>query len=122
MKRKPDEENFDEAEAQAWRLWSSSGVPKEIIDLFGILNKSPSPRNEAFYVLLTALQRFTQLEEYKGLLPLSGALPDMRADTNGWAILSFLRVLTPESVQIHLSATSIQGASRDREDSVHAAR
>jgi amyloid beta precursor protein binding protein 1 len=80
MKKKPDEENFEEAEAQAWRVWTSSGVPPEIRELFVKLEPA-SPKNKGFYVLLRALKKFTELEEYKGLLPLAGTLPDMKSDT-----------------------------------------
>jgi NEDD8-activating enzyme E1 regulatory subunit len=86
MKKKADEENFDEAEAQAWRLWTTSGVPIEITELLNLLSQispqnPPSPQNAPFYTMLEALRRFAQLEEYRGLLPLSGALPDMKSDT-----------------------------------------
>lgn len=84
MKKTSDEENFEEAEAQAWRTWTSCSVPSDIQDLFAIVNaqqRSSSPRNAAFFVLVTALERFTQLEEHKGFLPLSGTVPDMKADT-----------------------------------------
>jgi amyloid beta precursor protein binding protein 1 len=82
--KKADEENFEEASAQAYRVWTSSKLPEEIVDLFEMLteqNKPQSPANAGFYVLLTALKRFTELKEYEGLLPLTTTLPDMKSDT-----------------------------------------
>lgn len=85
MMKKSDEENFEEAESQAWRVWMSSKIPSEISELFDLLpqlaQNPPTPQNAPFYALLATLQQFTQTKEYSGLLPLSGALPDMKADT-----------------------------------------
>lgn len=87
MKKKQDEENFDEAEAQAYRCWTETKVPSEITALFELL-PSPAPNPEKpFYALLRALQTYTSRT---GLLPLSPTLPDMRASTETYIALQRL--------------------------------
>jgi len=90
VKRKIDEENFDEALAQAYRSWTTTGVPSDIQSLFEDA-KSPSSKPGApvaltkdspiFYHFLDALRRFTEKE---GFLPLSSTLPDMKANTEAY--------------------------------------
>jgi len=59
--KKSDEENFEEAEAQAYRVWTASTVPSEIRELF----KDPkvaslSPTSPQFFHLVHALAKFTE--------------------------------------------------------------
>ncbi|GLB41190.1 putative regulatory subunit of the dimeric UBA3-ULA1 E1 enzyme [Lyophyllum shimeji] len=89
MKIKMDEENFDEAESQAYRASAVTGVPSEIAALLqdprlGSLIPSSPP----FYHLLAALQKFTL--EPPHTLPLTSTLPDMKADTNSYIHLQKL--------------------------------
>ncbi|KAF8625327.1 hypothetical protein AX17_006869 [Amanita inopinata Kibby_2008] len=85
MKRKFDEENFDEAEAQAYRCWTSSTVPSEITALFSDSRlDEPSPSLPPFFQLLKALKTFT---EKHGMLPLTSTLPDMKASTEEYVKL-----------------------------------
>lgn len=91
MKVKSDEENFDEAVAQAYRVWTSTGVPGDIQTLFadekctGYPNaNSPSAGGAGanqFWALLRALHLFTAA---RGYLPLAASVPDMKADTTGY--------------------------------------
>lgn len=94
LRRKPDEENFDEAEAQAWRVWAEPAVPSDIAALFTLpaLSGADAPLSEttpntAFHALLHALAAFVRSERGPGTLPLSGALPDMRTDTTSYVRL-----------------------------------
>ncbi|OCH96719.1 hypothetical protein OBBRIDRAFT_787289 [Obba rivulosa] len=102
MKRKLDEENFDEAEAQAWRVWFEPAVPSEIAALFTLppleapasstktgADLPPSP-NPAFHALLRTLNTFVGSPGGPGCLPLSAALPDMRTDTESYVKLQNL--------------------------------
>ncbi|KAG6332127.1 hypothetical protein ID866_6964 [Astraeus odoratus] len=85
LRVKPDEENFEEAEAQAYRCWTETKdkVPPEIATLFDdpaispeALNERPSP----FFHLLAALKEFVDQSETH-TLPLTSTLPDMKSDT-----------------------------------------
>lgn len=89
MKRKPDEENFDEAFAQAYRAWTETKVPSDIVELFeDPALKVLSPSSPPFFHLLAALKTFTEQPPYT--LPLSANLPDMKADTKGYVHLQKL--------------------------------
>lgn len=83
MKVKHDEENFDEAESQAYRCWTESVVPSDIAALFqDPALSSLSHDSPPFFHLLVALQRFTLEEPH--VLPLTSTLPDMKASTDGY--------------------------------------
>jgi NEDD8-activating enzyme E1 regulatory subunit len=93
MKRKTDEENFDEAIAQAYRSWTPTIVPSDIAALFSEPElqqprSSSLPNVAIFFHLLAALHRFTQQPPYT--LPLSSTLPDMKSDTNSYIHLQNL--------------------------------
>ncbi|EGN97124.1 hypothetical protein SERLA73DRAFT_92105 [Serpula lacrymans var. lacrymans S7.3] len=89
LKVKYDEENFDEAEAQAYRCWSETKVPSEISALFSDPRlASLGPTSPPFFHLLAALRDFTLLPPYA--LPLSPTLPDMKSDTNNYIHLQRL--------------------------------
>ncbi|KAF5310187.1 hypothetical protein D9619_010598 [Psilocybe cf. subviscida] len=84
LQKKSDEENFEEAEAQAYRTWTASNVPYDIQQLF----KEPkvlslTPESAPFYHLVHALKKFTE-EQPSRTLPLTGALPDMKASTDSY--------------------------------------
>jgi len=84
MRKKSDEENFEEAEAQAYRVWTASTVPSEIRELF----KDPkvaslSPTSPPFFHLVHALAKFTE-EQPSYTLPLTSTLPDMKANTESY--------------------------------------
>ncbi|EJD48980.1 hypothetical protein AURDEDRAFT_112722 [Auricularia subglabra TFB-10046 SS5] len=89
MRRKPDEENFEEAEAQAYRIWSSQGVPSDVQALFadpGLIGLSKD--SPPFFHLLNALKKFVERPPH--VLPLSAALPDMKSDTRQYVHLQTL--------------------------------
>ncbi|KAH9896552.1 hypothetical protein C8Q73DRAFT_788897 [Cubamyces lactineus] len=96
LKIKPDEENFDEAEAQAWRVWSEPAIPSDIQSLFSL---SPPPstsdssaptKHTTFHALLDTLVNFTKDPSGPGTLPLSATLPDMKSDTESYVKLQNL--------------------------------
>ncbi|CCM05676.1 uncharacterized protein FIBRA_07906 [Fibroporia radiculosa] len=101
MRRKPDEENFDEAEAQAWRVWQEPAIPRDVEALFALSPLSspglaatlpsskltPETPNAAFHALLRTLDAFARSDRGPGCLPLSAALPDMRTDTESYVKL-----------------------------------
>ncbi|KAI0732589.1 hypothetical protein C8Q72DRAFT_817796 [Fomitopsis betulina] len=91
MRKKIDEENFDEAEAQAWRIWSDPPVPGPVQALFNLTpltpGLTPDTPNAGFHALLRTLATFVAAPDGPGALPLSGALPDMRTDTESYVKL-----------------------------------
>lgn len=91
MKVKSDEENFDEAEAQAYRAWTPTTVPSEIQSILTSPNlqlDNLTPSSPIFYHLLSALKQFTSQPPH--VLPLSSTLPDMKSDTNNYVHLQKL--------------------------------
>jgi NEDD8-activating enzyme E1 regulatory subunit len=89
MKVKSDEENFDEAESQAYRCWSETVVPSPISTLFSDPAISQlGPYSPQFYHLLSALRQFTLQPPYT--LPLTSTLPDMKSDTTNYIHLQKL--------------------------------
>ncbi|TFK34707.1 hypothetical protein BDQ12DRAFT_689426 [Crucibulum laeve] len=84
MKHKQDEENFDEAEGQAYRCWTPTVVPSEIKALFSDPKLAAlSATSPPFFYLLHALKRFVE-EQPQHSLPLSNTLPDMKASTGAY--------------------------------------
>lgn len=89
MKVKFDEENFDEAESQAYRCWTETSVPSDIAALFQDPQLSSlSIDSPPFFHLLEALRKFTL--ETPHTLPLTSTLPDMKANTDGYIHLQKL--------------------------------
>ncbi|KAJ7512737.1 hypothetical protein B0H11DRAFT_5705 [Mycena galericulata] len=103
MKIKFDEENFDEAEAQAYRCWTETGVPSDIAALFQDLQLSTlSPTSPPFFHLLDALRQFTLQPPHT--LPLSSTLPDMKANTASYIHLQKLYKTRAEEEKAVLKA------------------
>jgi len=92
LKRSSDEENFDEAITLFRRAGTKTGIPDEIEALFqdpACDNLSASSSN--FWLLLRAVREFvSHPDNASKLLPLSGALPDMKAETTGYVDLQNL--------------------------------
>jgi amyloid beta precursor protein binding protein 1 len=86
MRVKVDEENFEEAESQAYRSWTETNIPSDIAVLLSdpVLSQL-SLDSPQFYHLLEALRQFTLQPPYT--LPLSSTLPDMKADTANYISL-----------------------------------
>jgi len=84
MRKKADEENFEEAETQAYRAWTSTTVPSDIKSLFQdskVVNLSPA--SPPFFHLVNALSKFVE-ERPSHTLPLTSTLPDMKASTESY--------------------------------------
>ncbi|KAJ3805323.1 hypothetical protein EV368DRAFT_47479 [Lentinula lateritia] len=97
MMRKFDEENFEEAEAQAFKCWTPTVVPSEVTELFTLysLSKPSSSSPSSFVALISALSQFVQNNpaspQYtSGLLPLTSSLPDMKSSTEEYVKLQKL--------------------------------
>ncbi|KIY72889.1 hypothetical protein CYLTODRAFT_387691 [Cylindrobasidium torrendii FP15055 ss-10] len=85
LKKKQDEENFDEAYAQAYRVWAPTPIPSNLTQhIFPHLEDKLAPPvlPPSIHGLLVALKRFTEREPH--VLPLSPALPDMKASTESY--------------------------------------
>lgn len=93
MRRKVDEENIDEAVSQAYRAWTATGIPSDIVALFSdpALEEPPSalsPDSAIFFHLVRALKLFSQQPPHT--LPLTSTLPDMKSDTKSYIHLQTL--------------------------------
>ncbi|KAF9043093.1 hypothetical protein BJ165DRAFT_1348611 [Panaeolus papilionaceus] len=90
MRKKSDEENFEEAESQAYRSWTATTIPSEIQELFDDPKvKSVTASSPPFYHLVNALAKFVE-EQPSRTLPLSSTLPDMKASTSAYIHLQTL--------------------------------
>ncbi|KAG8911801.1 hypothetical protein FRC00_005802, partial [Tulasnella sp. 408] len=89
MKKKDDEENFDEAVAQAYKAWTNTVVPSEVEALFNDpATKNLTANSDPFFHLVHALQVYTSQPPHT--LPLSATLPDMKSDTKSYIHLQRL--------------------------------
>ncbi|KAL7419270.1 hypothetical protein Q5752_006107 [Cryptotrichosporon argae] len=89
LKRKGDEENFEEAESQAYRVWNKSEVPYEVQQLLqdpSVRDVSANSKNLHF--LLHALGIY--LKDTPHLPPVSPSLPDMHSSTTSYVALQNL--------------------------------
>ena len=90
MRKKADEENFEEAEAQAYRVWTTTNVPSDTQSLLSLPSLSSlTPASPPFYHLLAALKEFVESQDH-GCLPLTSTLPDMKAATEPYIHLQTL--------------------------------
>ncbi|KAI7863001.1 NEDD8 activating enzyme E1 subunit 1 [Spinellus fusiger] len=86
--RTVDEENFEEAISNIWRLASSSSnIPSDILNIF----EDPACINitrgsQPFWIIAKAIRNFVE-KEGEGQLPLPGKLPDMKSDTANYVAL-----------------------------------
>ncbi|KAI9596629.1 NEDD8-activating enzyme E1 regulatory subunit [Syncephalis fuscata] len=86
--RSSNDENFEEAIAAVLRSCAEPKIPSEIQKLFkDSACEQLSPQSSNFWILLRAVRDFTESTEGAGLLPLSGVLPDMKADTERYVAL-----------------------------------
>ncbi|GAA5895368.1 hypothetical protein JCM6882_006233 [Rhodosporidiobolus microsporus] len=94
QKRQSDEENFDEAVTLFRRAGTKANVPPEVEALFNdpaCENVNASSSN--FWLLLHSLRTFVRSSSSSsgaGLLPLSGALPDMKSSSSSYVALQQL--------------------------------
>ncbi|GAA5874111.1 hypothetical protein JCM1840_000354 [Sporobolomyces johnsonii] len=114
QKMQSDEENFDEAVTLFRRAGTRTGIPADIQKLFddpACENVSASSSN--FWLLLHAVRSFTtHPSNPSALLPLSGALPDMKADSKNYVSLQTLyRAKAREDLEV---VQTLLGALLDR--------
>ncbi|GAA6023412.1 hypothetical protein JCM11491_006463 [Sporobolomyces phaffii] len=88
-KRGSDEENFDEAVGLYRRSGNKPAIPSDIEKLFNDDScRNPTSQSSNFWILLHTLQLFTQHSSNPShLLPLTGALPDMKAHSTTYVKL-----------------------------------
>ncbi|OCF37667.1 amyloid beta protein binding protein 1 [Kwoniella heveanensis BCC8398] len=88
-KMKGDEENYDEALAQAYRVWNQSAIPweiKQLLEDVSVKNVSVSSKN--LHILLSTLSTFVASPPH--LPPTSPSLPDMHSSTTSYIALQNL--------------------------------
>ncbi|BGP19641.1 hypothetical protein JCM10213_000099 [Rhodosporidiobolus nylandii] len=92
QKRQSDEENFDEAVTLFRRAGTKANVPPEVEALFKDGEcENVSAASSNFWLLLHSLRSFVRSPSNpSGLLPLSGALPDMKAHSSTYVALQNL--------------------------------
>ncbi|GAA6010544.1 hypothetical protein JCM10207_001355 [Rhodosporidiobolus poonsookiae] len=91
-KRHADEENFDEAVTLYRRAGTKPNVPPELEALFNdSACENISAQSSAFWLLLHSLRAFVRSPSNpSSLLPLSGALPDMKSSSTSYIALQTL--------------------------------
>ncbi|KAJ3291041.1 NEDD8-activating enzyme E1 regulatory subunit [Borealophlyctis nickersoniae] len=86
----PDAENFDEAYAAAHRAWTETKVPSPIRQMLDDAKADAiTPKTPNFWIIARAVRDFVA-NEGRGLLPLAGAVPDMKSDTESYVKLQTL--------------------------------
>ncbi|KAG9029406.1 hypothetical protein FRB95_005361 [Tulasnella sp. JGI-2019a] len=89
MKKKDDEENFDEAYMLAYKAWSVTSVPSDIDALVNDpQTKNLTAKSDPFWHLVHALGLYVAQPPH--VLPLSATLPDMKSDTKSYIHLQNL--------------------------------
>ncbi|KAI9317551.1 ThiF family protein [Dichotomocladium elegans] len=79
--RTVDEENFEEALSNVWRLSSTETVSSAIRTIFNDYEcQNITATSSAFWIICRAVKDFVE-NEGQGQLPLPGKLPDMKSDT-----------------------------------------
>ncbi|KAJ2767501.1 hypothetical protein IWQ56_003306, partial [Coemansia nantahalensis] len=84
----PDEENFAEAAAAVVASCGDYAVPAEVAHILADpAAAAPGAQASAFWLLAAALRRYMASEHAAGMLPHSGTIPDMKADTASFVAL-----------------------------------
>ncbi|KAJ2851025.1 hypothetical protein IWW36_001452 [Coemansia brasiliensis] len=78
----PGEENFEEAASATNTSCTDYELPGEVkLILDDAAAKTVNAQTSNFWLLVNALRRYLESEYSQGMLPHSGAIPDMKADT-----------------------------------------
>ncbi|CAG8447319.1 7759_t:CDS:10 [Cetraspora pellucida] len=86
-RRNTDEENFNEALANAWRVFTPTKVTSQVQEIFNdSACESITANSSNFWIITRAIRDFVT-NEGQGLLPLAGTVPDMKADTSTYVTL-----------------------------------
>ncbi|KAJ2156692.1 hypothetical protein GGF46_005021 [Coemansia sp. RSA 552] len=84
----PDEENFEEAAAAVNVSCASYRIPDEVAAILDDpAAAAPGTDASNFWLLVGALRRYVASQYAEGMLPLSGTIPDMKADTSSYVKL-----------------------------------
>ncbi|OAJ39393.1 hypothetical protein BDEG_23244 [Batrachochytrium dendrobatidis JEL423] len=82
-----DDENITEALAIAYKAFSTTTIPSDITAILDDPAATNLSKNSSdFWILVAALKRFINAEG-NGQLPVSGVVPDMKADTESFVKL-----------------------------------
>ncbi|KAI8343276.1 ThiF family protein [Chlamydoabsidia padenii] len=82
--RTVDEENFEEALANIWRLSGSTEISSDIKKIFDHPScETLTAQSTYFWIIARSVRDFVA-NEGEGQLPLSGKLPDMKSDTKNY--------------------------------------
>ncbi|GJJ75122.1 NEDD8-activating enzyme E1 regulatory subunit [Entomortierella parvispora] len=87
--RSPDDENFDEAINSVLRSCQATVVPSSIKELFKDEKcENLTTDSSTFWIILRAVRDFVEDSgKSSGFLPLSGTIPDMKAQTDSYVTL-----------------------------------
>ncbi|PIA17659.1 hypothetical protein COEREDRAFT_80352 [Coemansia reversa NRRL 1564] len=103
----PDEENFSEAANNVIILCVDYEVPlevKQILEDPAAKLIASNAQTDSFWLLANALRRYMESTYSEGMLPHSGAIPDMKADTNSYIELQRLYKQKAEQDKTELTA------------------
>ncbi|KAG2216999.1 hypothetical protein INT45_003037 [Circinella minor] len=85
--RTSDEENFEEAISNVWRLTSSDTISSSIRNILNDpVTQHLETNSNSFWIITKAIKDFVD-NEGQGQLPLTGKLPDMKSDTENYVNL-----------------------------------
>lgn len=84
FRKSSDHINFDEAIAAAGHLFSPSTIPDNLQTILNDPKTNLDFNSSNFWILVSTLKEFIERPESGGCLPLTGVLPDMTADTEGF--------------------------------------
>lgn len=88
--RHEEEENFQEAINAVWRACTVTTLPKEVVEIFADAKcENLGQKSEPFWLLARSVMDFVATDG-EGLLPVSGVLPDMKADSARYVLLQNL--------------------------------
>ncbi|CAI6003661.1 unnamed protein product [Closterium sp. NIES-64] len=104
--RHMDEDNFKEALAAAYKVWSPPPIGSELQAIFTDAAMQLSHASSDFWVLAAALKLFVE-KEGEGDLPVDGAIPDMHSLTDFYVALQRIYLSKADAdvaaVQRHVS-------------------
>ncbi|KAJ3007038.1 UNVERIFIED_CONTAM: NEDD8-activating enzyme E1 regulatory subunit, partial [Siphonaria sp. JEL0065] len=106
-----EKENFDEALVAAFRAASPTTIPGNIASILKEAKTKPiTSESSSFWILARAVSEFVDAE---GKLPLAGAVPDMKADTESFVKLQtiFRDRAHADAVKVHTIATQLAGTT-----------
>jgi amyloid beta precursor protein binding protein 1 len=83
-------ENFDEALGAVWRISQKAQVPDNVMKLLQHEKVKVTADSSNFWILVAALADYLKLPRSNNLLPLSGTIPDMKANTASFVQLQTL--------------------------------